>query len=45
VAGLHGALWIGGLLSAAMLIPIFLSPVGKLRTMPTGPEDAALTST
>jgi MFS family permease len=45
VAGLHGALWIGGLLSAAMLIPIFLSPVGKLRTMPTGPEDTALTST
>ncbi|MEU6985172.1 MFS transporter [Streptomyces sp. NPDC046324] len=45
MAGLHGALWIGGLLSAAMLIPIFLSPVGKLRTMPTGPEDAALTST
>ncbi|MEV6120220.1 MFS transporter [Streptomyces sp. NPDC052077] len=41
-AGLHGALWIAGLLSAAMLVPILLSPVGTLRTMPTGPEDSAV---
>ncbi|GFN08225.1 hypothetical protein Smic_67810 [Streptomyces microflavus] len=39
VLGLHAALWIAGVLSAAMLVPIFLSPVGKLRTMPTGPEE------
>ncbi|MEU9703319.1 MFS transporter [Streptomyces sp. NPDC047981] len=44
LAGLHGALWIAGLLSAAMLVPIFLSPVGRLREMPTGPEDAAFTA-
>ncbi|MFD4523438.1 MFS transporter [Streptomyces sp. NPDC058470] len=44
LAGLHGALWIAGLVSAAMLIPIVLSPVGRLRSMPTGPEDGALTS-
>ncbi|WP_406724717.1 MFS transporter [Streptomyces sp. GD-15H] len=41
-AGLRGALWIAGLLSIAMLIPIYLSPVGRLRTMPEGPDDAAL---
>ncbi|MGW1374649.1 MFS transporter [Streptomyces sp. NPDC002446] len=39
-AGLHGALWIAGALSAAMLVPIILSPVGKLRSMPQSPEDA-----
>ncbi|MGA5198129.1 MFS transporter [Streptomyces exfoliatus] len=44
LAGLHGALWIAGLLSAAMLVPIFLSPVGRLRAMPTGPEDEAFIS-
>ncbi|OIJ86695.1 MFS transporter [Streptomyces colonosanans] len=44
VAGLHGALWIAGLISAVMLIPIILSPVGKLRDMPTGPEDSMVTS-
>jgi MFS family permease len=42
VAGLHGALWIAGVVSAAMLVPIILSPVGRLRTMPTGPEDGAV---
>ncbi|MGW1892092.1 MFS transporter [Streptomyces sp. NPDC002004] len=41
MTGLHGALWIAGLLSAAMLIPIILSPVGKLRSMPQPPEDTA----
>ncbi len=39
VLGLHAALWVAGVLSAAMLVPIILSPVGKLRTMPTGPEE------
>ncbi|MDX2679554.1 hypothetical protein [Streptomyces soliscabiei] len=42
VAGLHGALWIAGVVSAATLVPIILSPVGRLRTMPTGPEDGAV---
>lgn len=39
VVGLHTALWIAGVLSAAMLAPIIMSPVGKLRAMPAAPED------
>jgi MFS family permease len=37
--GLHTALWILGVASSAMLIPVMLSPVGRLREMPTGPDD------
>jgi len=37
--GLGPALWVLGLASAAMLIPIAASPVGKLKQMPTRPED------
>ncbi|MDW4911316.1 hypothetical protein RB628_40015 [Streptomyces sp. ADMS] len=39
VVGLRGALWIAGLPSGATLVPIIPSPAGKLREMPTGPED------
>ncbi|MFJ4009834.1 MFS transporter [Streptomyces sp. NPDC090026] len=39
VVGLREALWVAGVLSALMLVPIVLSPVGRLRTMPTGPDD------
>ncbi|MBW1599817.1 MFS transporter [Streptomyces sp. JJ38] len=42
ILGLHGALWLAGALSAAMLVPIVLSPVGRLRAMPEGPDDPAL---
>ncbi|HEX4704879.1 MAG TPA: MFS transporter [Pseudonocardiaceae bacterium] len=33
--GLHTALWVLGLASAAMLVPLMASPVGRLREMPT----------
>jgi MFS family permease len=36
--GLHTALWVLGLASAAMLVPLMASPVGRLREMPTEPE-------
>lgn len=32
--GLHGALWIVAIGSAAILVPIALSPIGRLREMP-----------
>lgn len=34
VIGLHEALWVIAIGSAAMLVPILLSPVGRLREMP-----------
>jgi MFS family permease len=37
--GLHTALWILAIASAAMLIPIAASPVGKLKEMPTRPDE------
>ncbi|MEU6378191.1 MFS transporter [Streptomyces sp. NPDC046909] len=37
VLGLHEALWTAAVLSALMLIPIALSPVSRLREMPTRP--------
>jgi len=35
--GLHGALWAIGIGAAAMLVPVFLSPVTRLREMPPPP--------
>jgi MFS family permease len=35
--GLHGALWAIGIGAMAMLVPVFLSPVSRLREMPPAP--------
>lgn len=42
--GLHTALWVLSLASAAMLIPLIASPVGRLREMPTAPDTPATLS-
>lgn len=39
--GLHAALWVAGVAAAVMLVPIILSPVGKLREMPPSAEEGA----
>lgn len=40
VIGLHSALWLIGLCSAAMLVPVYFSPVTGLREMPPAVDNA-----
>lgn len=39
--GLHTALWVLAIASAAIVVPIATSPVGRLKEMPTRPEEPA----
>jgi hypothetical protein len=40
VVGVHTTIWIGTLLGLTTFLPVFLSPVRSLRTIPTEEPDA-----